>query len=399
MHADGRGLYLLVSRRGTKSWIYRYRQDGRLHDMGLGSAADVSLARARRKARACREQRADGIDPLAAKRTGKQRRRLEAARAMTFRPCAEGYIAANKIGWKNAKHAAQWPSSLATYVYPVFGELPVQAVDVGLVIKALEPIWQEKPETASRVRMRIEAVIDWATARKFRQGENPARWRGHLDQLLPPPGKVRKVKHHAALPYAEIGAFVTALRAREGIAARALELAILTAGRTNEVIGARWDEIDLAGRLWVVPGERMKAEKEHRVPLCDAALALIDELHKSRQGDVVFHGARSGRPISDIAMAMTLRRMGRGDLTVHGFRSTFKDWASDCTGFPNEVVEMALAHTIPDKVEAAYWRGAALAKRRQLMGAWGRYCSAPNGAVGASSTWRFKKTLQQRGVL
>jgi integrase len=259
----------------------------------------------------------------------------------------------------------------------VFGDLPVQAVDVGLVMKALEPIWQEKPETASRVRMRIEAVIDWATARKFRQGDNPARWRGHLKQLLPPPGKVRKVEHHAALSYAEIGAFVTALRAQEGIAARALEFAILTAGRTGEVIGARWDEIDLAERLWVVPGERMKAGKEHRVPLCEAALALIDELHNSRQGDVVFRGARSGRPISNMAMAMTLRRMGRGDLTVHGFRSTFKDWASDCTGFPREVIEMALAHTIPDKVEAAYRRGAALAKRRQLMSAWGRYCSAP----------------------
>jgi integrase len=292
MHADGRGLYLLVGRRGTKSWIYRYRQDGRLHDMGLGSAADVSLARARQKARACREQRADGIDPLEAKRAGQQRRRLEAARAMTFRQCAEGYIAANKIGWKNAKHAAQWPSSLAAYVYPVFGDLPVQAIDVGLVMKALEPVWQKKSETASRVRMRIEAVIDWATARKYRQGDNPARWRGHLDQLLPPPGKVRKVEHHAALPYAEIGAFVTALRAQEGIAARALEFAILTAGRTGEVIGARWDEIDLAERLWVVPGERTKAGKEHRVPLCDAALALIDELHKSRQGDVVFRPVR-----------------------------------------------------------------------------------------------------------
>ncbi len=293
-HCDGAGLYLVVGRSGSKSWVFRYRQGEKLHDMGLGPLHTVTLAEARDKALACRKQRLDGVDPIEAKQARKQRQRLEAAKAMNFKQCAEAHIKAHKAGWKNAKHAAQWPSTLATYAYPVFGDLSVQAVDVALVIKAIAPIWQTKSDTASRLRGRIEKVLDWAKASGFRQGENPARWRGHLDQLLPAPGKVRKVEHHPALAFAQIGAFVAALRAREEVATRALEFTILTAGRTGEITGARWSEIDLAERLWVIPEERMKTGKEHRVPLSEAAIGVLEELHKIRRGDVVFAGGRSG---------------------------------------------------------------------------------------------------------
>jgi integrase len=377
LYPDGWGLYLLVGPSGTKSWVYRYRQGGRLRGMGLGPLRLVSLVEAREAAQVWRKLRHQGGDPIAARRSEKAERQLEAARAISFRQCAERYIAAHRAGWKNAKHAAQWPSTLATYAYPIFGELAVQAIDIALVMQALEPIWQKKPETASRVRQRIEAVLDWARVRGFRQGENPARWRGHLENLLPAPGKIRQVAHHAALPYSQIGAFMSALRDQEGIAASALELAILTAARTGEVIGARWNEFDLAGGMWTVPAGRMKAQREHRVPLSAPALALLTALHETRTSDVVFSGALRGKPISNMAMLMLLRRMGRGELTAHGFRSTFRDWAAERTNFPREIAEMALAHVVSDKVEAAYRRGDLLAKRRQLMDAWGRYCTAP----------------------
>jgi integrase len=295
---------------------------------------------------------------------------------MTFREGAETYIAAHKAGWKNPKHAAQWPATLATYVYPVFGDLPVQAIDTGLVMKALEPIWTAKPETATRVRGRIESVIDWATARGYRQGENPARWRGHLENLFPKKSKVRRVEHHPALPYDEIGAFTASLRGQGGIGARALEFLILTAARTGEVIGARWDEFDLAQKVWTVPAERMKAGKEHRVPLSAPALAIVEAMRETRESEFVFPGGKRGKPLSNMAMLKLLKRMGRDDLTAHGFRSSFRDWAAESTGFPSEVVEMALAHMVGDKVEAAYRRGDLFAKRRQLMEAWARYCEA-----------------------
>jgi integrase len=253
----------------------------------------------------------------------------------------------------------------------------VQSVDVGLVMKAIEPIWTTKPETASRVRGRIESVLDWAKARGYRQGENPARWRGHLDHLLPARSKIRRVTHHPALPYAELPAFMAALRAQEGFAARALEFAILTAARTGEVIGARWDEINIAGRLWTVSAERMKAGKEHRLPLSDAALAIVEQMASIRSCEFVFPSAKSNRPLSNMVFLMLLRRMGHGGLTVHGFRSTFSDWCSECTNFAAEVREMALAHTVSDKVEAAYRRGDLFQKRRQLAEAWARFCEAP----------------------
>jgi integrase len=379
-YGDGGGLFLQVSPSGAKSWVFRFKEAGKLREMGLGPTHTVSLAEARQKALECRKARLDGRDPIEARRAERMQVKLDAARAMTFAACAERYIASHKAGWRNPKHAAQWPATLGTYVYPVFGSLPVQAVDVGLVMKAIEPIWTEKPETASRVRGRIEAVLDWATARGYRQGENPARWRGHLENLLPKRSKVRRVEHHAALPYAEIAAFTAELRQQEGVAARALEFAILTAARTGEVIGAKWAEIDLGERLWTIPAERMKAGKEHRVPLSDAAVAILEEMRKVRQADQIFPGGKAGRPISNMAMLMLLRRMGRGDLTAHGFRSSFRDWAAERTGFPAEVAEMALAHTVSGKVEAAYRRGDLFQKRRQLSEAWAKFCAAAPAA-------------------
>jgi len=379
-YGDGGGLFLQVNHSGSKSWSFRYKTAGKLREMGLGPVHTVSLADARDRARECRRLRLDGLDPIEVRRGKQIQAKIDAANAMSFKACAEAYIAVHKAGWRNPKHAAQWPSTLAAYVYPVFGSLPVQAVDVGLVMKALEPIWNEKPETASRVRGRIEAILAWATARGYRQGENPARWRRHLENLLPKKSKVRRVEHHAALPYAEIGTFMAELREQEGVVARALEFAILTAARTGEVIGARWNEFDVAARLWTVPGTRMKAGREHRVPLSDAAIVVIKQMAAIHQDDFVFPGGRPHRPIGNMGMLLQLQRMGRGDLTVHGFRSSFRDWAAERTGFPREVAEMALAHTVTDKVEAAYRRGDLFQKRRQLAEAWAKFCASPSPA-------------------
>jgi integrase len=354
-----------------------------LRDHGLGSLDTWSLAEARERARECRQLRGQGRDPIEERRAGREAARLEAARAMTFCQCAEAYIAAHKTGWKNPKHAAQWPATLETYVYPFFGALPVQSVDVGLVMKAIEPIWTTKPETASRIRGRIESVLDWATVRKFRKGENPARWKGHLDHLLPAPTKAKRAarkengrtEHHPSLPYAELRAFIVELRSQEGFTARALEFAILTAARTGEVIGAKWEEINFAERVWTVPMERMKSDREHRVPLSDAALAILAQMRAIRSTEFVFPGLRAGKPLSDMSLLMLLRRMGRGDLTVHGFRSTFRTWAAERTAFPREIAEMALGHVVGDAVERAYQRGDLFQKRRQLADAWTRFCA------------------------
>jgi integrase len=374
MHHDGGGLYLQVSAGGAKSWIFRFMLDGRAREMGLGPLHTIPLAEARKRAAECRKMRLDGMDPIEARSTQRGQKKLEAAKAMTFDACAAAYIDAHKAGWQNAKHREQWPNTLNTYASPVFGSVPVQAVDVGLVMRALEPIWQTKPETASRLRGRIEAVLDWATAREYRKGENPARWRGHLDKLLPARSKVRKVEHHPALPYDELADFVVELRRQEGIAARALEFLILTAARTGEVIGARWDEVDLEEKIWVVPAARMKAGREHRVPLSAAAVAILEEMKQIRESDFVFPGGKKGKPLSNMAMLAVLKRMDRGELTAHGFRSSFRDWAAERTNFPHEVAEMALAHTVGDKVEAAYRRGDLFQKRRQIMEAWARFC-------------------------
>ena len=384
-YGDGGGLFLQVSASGAKSWVFRFKEFGRLREMGLGPTHTVSLAEARQKALECRKLRLDGCDPIEIRKAGRAQARLDAAKAMTFKECAESYIASHKAGWRNPKHAAQWPATLETYVYPIFGALPVQSVDVGLVMKAIEPIWATKPETASRVRGRIESVLDWATVRKFRKGENPARWKGHLDHLLPAPTKAKRAarkengrtEHHPSLPYAELPAFVVELRAQEGFTARALEFAILTAARTGEVIGAKWGEINFAERVWTVPAERMKSDREHRVPLSEAALAILAQMRVIRSSEFVFPGLRAGKPLSDMSLLMLLRRMGRGDLTVHGFRSTFRTWAAERTAYPREIAEMALGHVVGDAVERAYQRGDLLQTRRQLAEAWARFCRAP----------------------
>jgi integrase len=374
MYHDGGGLYLQVSSSGTKSWIFRFTLDGRAREMGLGPLHAIPLADARKRAVECRRMRLDGIDPIEARSEHRSWKKLEAARGMTFDACAAAYLDAHEDGWRNAKHREQWRNTLNSYAGPVFGSLPVQGVDLPLVMKALEPIWKAKPETASRLRGRIEAVLDWAKVRGYRVGENPARWRGHLDKLLPARAKIQKVVHHPALPYSEIGDFMVSLRSQEGIAARALEFLILTAARTGEIIGARWDEFDLKDKIWVVSGERMKAGREHRVPLSGPALAILKKMNEMGESDFVFPGGKRGKPLSNMAMLALLKRIGRHDLTSHGFRSTFRDWAAERTTFPREVVEMALAHTIENKVEAAYRRGDLFQKRRQLMEAWARFC-------------------------
>jgi integrase len=373
-YGDGGGLVLRIAEGGSKVWLFRYKTQGRVREMGLGPLRDVSLAEARESAREARRVRRTGIDPIDAKRQRQAAARLDAAKTITFSQCAAAYIENHRAGWKNRKHAAQWEATLRTYAYPVFGNLPVATVDTPLVVKVLDPIWSKKPETATRLRGRIEAVLDFAKVRGYRDGENPARWKGHLKEALPAVNKVRKIKHHAALPYAEIGAFMADLRAREGGAAAALEFAILTATRTGEVIGARWSELDMAPGVWTIPAERMKARVEHRVPLSKQALAVLRRLAAGKVNDVVFSSQKPGRALSNMALLMMLRRMGRDDITAHGFRSTFRDWAAERTTFPREVVEAALAHTLANKVEAAYRRSDLFEKRRPLMQQWGSFC-------------------------
>jgi integrase len=376
MYNDGGGLYLQVRSEHAKSWVFRYETGGRQRYIGLGAFHTVSLAEARDKALEARKLRLDGRDPLEHKRAQRAAIAAETAKAMTFAEAADKYIASHSAGWRSAIHSRQWRQSLDDHVLPGIGSQPVGAIDTTLVLKVLEPIWTAKPETASRVRGRIEAVLDWAKARGCRAGENPAKWRGHLDQLLPSRSKVRAVAHYAALPYQEIGAFMAALRQRDSIAAASLELTILTAARSNEMIGARWDEID--GRVWTVPAARMKAGKEHRVPLSDAALAALDRLRAFRKDEHVIP-----RPFTKNYLLGVVRGMGRDDVSVHGFRSTFRDWAAEQTSFPNHVVEQALAHAIGDKVEAAYRRGDLFEKRGRLMDAWAAYCARPE-AKGAA---------------
>lgn len=375
-YSDGGGLWLQVSRSGAKSWVFRFERNGRRREMGLGSLNAVSLASARDKAQNCRTALDAGLDPIEQKQAEKAAQRLEAAKSMTFDQCAAKYVEAHRAGWRNAKHADQWTNTLNTYASPAFGKLPVAAVDTGLVMRALQPIWTTKPETASRVRGRIESVLDWAAVHGYRQGDNPARWRGHLDKLLPRRSKVAKVQHHAALPYAEISDFMNSLRAQEGMAPMALEFAILTATRTNEVIGANWDEIDLEASTWAIPAERMKAHREHRAPLAPRALEILREAKKFRtEGDYVFPGLKMGKPLSNNALLAVLKRMERADLTAHGFRSTFRDWCSEQTNHPREVAEAALAHVLKDKTEAAYMRGDLFTKRKRLMNDWASYCA------------------------
>lgn len=373
-HGDGLGLYLRVASKTNRSWVFRYERDGRERWLGLGPLHTVDLAKARDDARNARLMLRDGIDPIERRKEEKAARRLAAAKMLTFEQAATAYHRQHEKKWKNAKHRAQFISTLKEYAYPVIGKLPVGAVDTGLVLKCIEPIWQEKTETASRVRGRIESVLDWCTVRGYRSGDNPARWKGHLAEVLPARSSIAKAEHHAALDYRQLPAFMAELRQRDGIAARALEFTILTAARTGEVIGAQLGELD--GSTWTVPADRIKGGKEHRVPLSDAAAAILESLPTERGNDHLFIGPAKGRGLSNMAMASVLKRMNREEITVHGFRSTFRDWAAEQTHTPNHVVEMALAHVVGDKVEAAYRRGDLFEKRTELMTAWARFCTS-----------------------
>jgi integrase len=369
------GLYLKIVGK-SRAWILRIMIADKRCDIGLGPFPEVTLAVARDIARDHRRTVRQGGDPLANRRAVRAAQSLERAAAKTFKECAEAYIEANKAGWKNEKHAKQWGTTLATYAYPVVGQLPVGGITIAHVLKILEPIWTTKTETASRLRGRIESVLDWARVRGFREGENPARWRGHLDKTLPAPSKVQKTEHHAALPYAELAAFIGDLRQRDGISARALEFSILCASRSGEVRNATWAEIDLAANVWTIPAERMKAGREHRIPLSAEAVSLLKAMPKIVGSDHVFPAPRGGS-LSDMSLTGVLKRMKRGDLTQHGFRSTFRDWAGETTTYPREVIEHALAHQLADKAEAAYQRGDLLVKRTGLMQDWAAFCQTP----------------------
>jgi integrase len=378
MHAVGgvSGLYLQVLDSGARSWVLRATIAGKRRDMGLGGFPDVPLAMARDKAREARLQIDRGIDPIEARREAKSAQRATSEAARTFKQCAVSYIEAKEAEWRNPKHRQQWANTLEQYAYPVIGDMLVRDVDLPHVLKILEPIWRTKTETAKRLRGRLEVILDWARVRRYRTGENPARWRGHLETLLASPGKVAKVEHHEAVSIDELPAFLQVLREKPGLGSRALEFLILTAARSGEVRGARWSEINLEAGEWRVPPERMKAGKEHRVPLSAPAVKLLQALPRVEGNDLVFPSARSGRPLSDMTLTKVMRDMDL-EAVPHGFRSTFRDWASERTNYPREVAEMALAHAIGDKVEAAYRRGELLEKRRRMMADWARYCEQP----------------------
>jgi len=386
-YPDGGNLYLQVAESTrvsgetaiTKSWLFRYSRFGKDTWLGLGPYPDVSLKEARELALEERRKKRAGIDPLSDKRARLGVARAEHDNMMTFADCAIAYVDAHEPAWSNPKHVEQWRNTLKNIAGPVFGHMPVSEIETPHVLRCLEPIWTTKTETASRVRGRIESVLDWATVRKLRQGDNPARWKGHLNQLLPKPSMVAKIVHHAALPYDDIAAFMPEVRKHPGNSARALEFAILTAGRTSEILFAEWQEIDSESNIWIIPAEKMKAKREHRVPLSQEALGVL-ALVKDQKQRYIFPGPKNGSYMSNNSMLALLKRMKRTDITVHGFRSTFRDWAAETTHHPSDVAEMALAHTLRDKTEAAYRRGDLFEKRKLLMNDWGSYCIPPSQA-------------------
>jgi len=379
-HPDGDGLYLQITSTGGRSWIFRYRRNGRLRDMGLGPVRDVSLRDAREAAQRCRGLLREGRDPIEERHKERARRLAESGHVVTFKKAAEKYIAAHRPSWKNAKHAAQWDSTLEQYVFPKLANIAVSDIEPNHVLGVLEVIWREKPETAKRVRQRIEAILDYAKALQWRKGENAARWRGGLENLLPAPSSIHRVNHYKALDYREMGAFMEALREKEGVAAKCLEFTILTAVRTGESIAATWSEIDLERAIWTIPAARRKGKKhrevEHVVPLSKRALELLRENQVIASSDYVFPGGKANGHLSNMGMLTLLRRMGV-DVTVHGFRSSFSDWVAEETQFPREVREAALSHAISSAVEAAYRRGSLFEKRVLLMNAWAAYCAEP----------------------
>ena len=378
---DGDGLYLKVADSGTgASWVFRYKIDGKSRKIGLGKYPETTLSEARDKAAEARKLSKSGVDPLENRDKEREEKRLEKqaalAKSTPFKTLVADHIAAHRNGWKSAKHAQQWENTLATYAEPIIGDLPASEITTAHILEVLQPLWMDKTETANRLRNRIELVLDAAKARGLRDGENPARWRGHLDKLLPKRSKVRPIEHHPALPWPELPSFMQELAKHDELTYKAMRLTILTACRTSEVLGARWEEIAQGPRIWTIPAARMKARKEHRIPLSDAALEVLNSLPRISGSPYLFPSTRKGKHLSNMAMLMGLRRIGRGDLTMHGFRSTFRDWAAEQTNQPREVCEMALAHKIADGAEAAYWRGDMFEKRRALMAEWGQYATA-----------------------
>jgi integrase len=376
--ADGLGLYLIVEGEFSKNWMFEYQFNGKRRYMGLGSALDVSLADAREKRNECRKLKASGIDPLEARRDERAARAAEDAKRLTFEEAARRYFDGHQSKWTNAKHRAQFLSTLQEYVFPVFGGMPIAMIDTTLVLKVIEPIWKTKTVTANRIRSRIETVLGWATVSGYRTGDNPAKWRGHLAAVLPGRSSITKVEHHAAMPYPEVPSFVAALAKRKGIDARALEFLILCAARSGEVTGARWSEIDLNKKVWTIPAQRMKGRKDHTVPLAPRAIEILRTL--PREGELVFVGTRKGCAIDNKTLGQSIKAEG---YVVHGFRSSFRDWAAERTSFPRELAEEALAHAVGDATERAYRRTALLEKRRRMMDAWADYCAKPAPAVKA----------------
>ena len=367
------GLHLRIAG-ASRAWVLRAKIGARRCDIGLGPFPEVTLTDARDAAIDLRRQIRRGIDPLGERKQARLKSQAERQPLITFRSCVEAYVEMNRAGWKNKKHAAQWSATLKNYAFPTIGETGIADVDTPAVLAVIQPIWTTKTETASRLRGRIEAVLDWARVQGFRDGDNPARWRGHLDKTLPPRRRVQGVNHHAALPYTKVAALIRELQARPGTSARALEFSILCASRSGEVRGALWDEFDLEAGLWTIPAVRMKANKEHRVPLAPQATQLLRDLPRFDKELHVF-GAPRGGPLSDMSLTAVLKRLGHIDITQHGFRSTFRDWAGETTPYAREVIEHALAHQLKDKAEAAYQRGDLLQKRAALMNDWADFCA------------------------
>lgn len=406
-YEDGDGLRLLIKPSGKKYWVLRFQLAGKRREMGLGTYPATGLKEARQNSSDKRRLLRDGVDPLQARdaeraaQVAAEQQRIR--KSITFQDVANDYIEAHRAGWKNVKHAQQWTNTLATYAAPVIGDLATNQITTEHILQILKPIWASKAETASRVRNRMELVLDAAKARGLRDGENPARWRGHLDKLLPPSSKAKRTQNHSALPYSELSRFIEALNEVEGLSACALKMTILTACRTSEVLEADWSEVDLKAKLWSIPATRMKAGRAHTVPLSNAVMSLLEALPRIKGSSLLFPGARKGRPISNMAMLMTLRRMDKKDLedggkgwrdsndkviTAHGFRSTFRDWAAECTHYAREVCELSLAHVVANGAEAAYWRSDLLEKRRALMADWAEFVilGANNSDILVSNT-------------
>lgn len=386
LYSDGLGLYVQVSGDGKekigRSWLFKFTLNGRAREMGLGSAGTFSLSEAREAARRARQLLHQRLDPIEVRNAERAAKAVETIKAISFRECCRAYLEKRRVGWRSAEYAVQWEKQLTAHIYPLLGDLPVGRIDVGVVVKALSPIWQSTPDTASRLRQRIESVLDHAIALGYREPPNPARWKGHLDHILPEPSKLAKVQHFAALPYREVGEFIARLRAITSTAARALEFLVLTATRTGDVRCALWAEIDFHQKLWTIPAERFKSDRDHRIPLSAPALSVLKVMQERRMGGFIFPGTRRGKPMAHDTMRFLLHETMGYKFNVHGFRSTFRDWAGESTNFPREVCEMALGHSVRDAVEAAYARGDLFEKRRRLMESWSGYCGTVRAASG-----------------